>query len=156
MAKHERLGMVNEYQARNARGELTHLFHTTNLACGTTPVTARFMAAGVMSFDPVPVTAVSTFYRLKVKVVQANFAFYRPGSAEFADLDDAQRHHVLNCGLLLAPIRLAVAKQAPHDTLGENFTYEEWVRFCEFTYGRTPPPWDEPEGDEKCKNPNAA
>ena len=106
----EDIGKVNEYVARHtdgpAKGQVTHLFHTINLAHGTTPFGVAFPYP---SADDV-VQATSQFYRLTVKIVTVRWGWYRPTPAEFAKLADHAKWHVLNGGLLLDELAAAVEK----------------------------------------------
>lgn len=117
-------GAINMYEVAENPPKFT-----INLAHGVTP----FMK----SFDGV--TRQSAFYRLRpgITIYRVTHAWYRPGREEFDALDKPNQDHVLNGGLLFAPLGEATQKQTPHDRVCEGMATEAFRVFCADFYGRS-------------------
>ena len=107
---------------------------TINLAAGTTPFVRHFDGREYAS----------QFYRLTAVPVVTH-ANYRPTREEFDALDEWSQDHVLNGGLLCAPLDEAIRKQLPGDRRGPETEYEQFQAWCLEYYGRRRPPLEAPQ-----------
>lgn len=117
----DEIGKINEYVRRDERGQVTHLFHTINLAAGYVN-----SCLGRETQFPYPAgsltPAASNNYALTVKVVTARWGWYRPSPAEFKLLADHAKFYVLNGGLLLDRLDGAVAKNCHIALSADHYT----------------------------------
>lgn len=128
----ESRGAVNEYVPcdRDPRVGYTHVF-TINLAAGVTPFMLTVDGKQYTSFC----------YRLASRVATVTRAWYRPTASQFASFANAWlRDHVLNGGLLEAPLTEAMQLQLAGDPVSPDWDYERFQAWCLETYGRRLPP----------------
>lgn len=141
----EAKGLVNQYESKPVskigpnvgtekvamhcmRVEIHRVF-TLNLAAGTTPFCT--FVGGREYF--------SNFYQVTVSRARVEYVWYRPDRAEFGALGLEVQDHVLNGGLLSAPLG--------HGTLADDPTvpeveYEDFQIWCLSVYGRRLPAID--------------
>lgn len=117
----EKIGQINSYYCKDCRRDT----YTINLHNGTTPFCIICpVCRGLDCF--------SSFYNLRIDgKININECFYRPVPEDFDKLDWYAREHVLNGGLLHAPI--GTVKIVP-DKVDEKLTIEQFNALMEKTY----------------------
>ena len=116
----EALGRVNCYRTVDLKQ--SRLF--INMSCGVTPF--------IHFIDGVEYR--SEFYRNTLTSIKVEFAHYRPQLSEFMLLSPSVQEHVLNGGLINAPLGDAVPLRP--DPVEENWEYERFQEWCLSYYGR--------------------
>lgn len=127
----EQRGRINIYEKYDT-SDYEDPVYTINLANGVTPFIAFFAGKEF----------VSRMYRLHgCTGISVRQAWYRPTQPEFHSLNESAQAHVLNAGLLCAPLVLAVTRQLPDDPVMHEWDYERFQEWCLTAYGRRLRPW---------------
>jgi len=114
----EKLGAINCYVKGNRQT------HTICLAVGTTPFMCKFGNSQGYVLRPA------------IQMCLVEIGWYRPCREEFDKLPEWEREHVLNGGLLYAPLAEATARQLPDDPVKVEWEGEEWRAWARLYYGR--------------------
>jgi len=142
----EKRGAINRYVPyhRTDRVRYQPVF-TINLAHGTTPFLHFFEMPG-QSKDRGMVECASDCYKLQITgKVEVTYGHYRPKREEFDKLEPSMQDHVLNGGLLIAKLEVAIINQLePEKDIGDvDIGFHRFQAFCQFQYGKMkkPEPW---------------
>ena len=123
----EQRGQVNCYEPWGWHGGIGSEVYVINLAAGVTP----FMHL----FDGREYSSLCYRLRRPVRVTVAQ-GHYRPRPEEFATLAPDVQEHVLNGGLLSAPLAVATERQLSTDPVEADWDFERFQGWCQKVYGR--------------------
>ena len=145
----EARGAINRYVPYRKTDRLQFpSVYTINLAHGVTPF-IRFFESGDKSSGKIEYC--SDIYRLRVSgnvTITVTHGHYRPKKEEFDKLEASMQDHILNGGLLVAKLEVAIINQLPGnvDISDVNIGYKAFQAFCQAIYGKS----REGEGEGKC------
>ena len=123
----EKRGQVNCYEPYKWFGGQQADIYSVNLADGVTPF---MLFLGGKEYS-------SLCYRLRKPVLLTiRLGWYRPGRDEFNGLSKDVQDHILNGGLLHAPLSDAASRQLPEDPVRSTWEHEAFQAWCLETYGR--------------------